>query len=265
MTNLITKLKSTSFYKRLRKWEQDLRKYIKYLSLNHRLHKSPPVFIYQMGKVASSSIHHSLKKQYSGAVAHAHHIGPDNWASELFYEWYKQGHQIKIISPVRDPIAFNISSFFQNFENITGHPFSQSKHTTDELIELFLQKDNHDFPLDWFDNNIKKHFNIDVYSGTFPEQGSQTYQSGNASVLVFRIDITDEAKEKAIQDFLSLPNFSLHNRNISSQKIYREDYRNFKNRLKLPTTYLKKMQESKFFNHFFPGKDGTKILSKWAS
>jgi len=264
MPALIEKFKSTALYKRLRKWEQDARKYIKFLSLTRKRYKAPPVFIYQMGKVASSSIHHSLKKQYPGAVAHAHHIGNSNWASELFYEWYKSGHPIKIISPVRDPIGYNISAFFQNFENITGTPFSESKHTTEELIDLFLEKNNHDLPLEWFDLNIRKHFNIDVYDRAFPDNGSQTYQSNNVSLLVFRIDISDDKKEEAIQKFLDLPGFRLHNRNISSEKSYHQDYQKFKNRLKLPTAYLNKMQESKFFRHFYTEQDRAKILSKWA-
>ncbi len=264
MNTFITKVKSASLYKLLRKWEQDFRKYIKYISLRRKLGKTPPVFIYQMGKVASSSIHHSLKKQYPGAVAHAHHIGSGNWVSELFYKWFETGHPIKIISPVRDPIGYNISAFFHNLENITGYPFSQSKHTTEELIQLFLNKNNHDFPLEWFDNNIKKYFDIDVYNGTFPDEGSKTYQSDNVSLLVLRIDISDDEKEKAIQKFLDLPGFSLHNRNISSKKIYHKDYLDFKNRLKLPPAYLKKMQESKFFRYFYTEQDRAKILSKWA-
>lgn len=121
MTILTAKIKSTIFYKRLRKWEHDLRKYIKYFSLNGKLYKAPPVFIYQMGKAASPSTHHPLKKQYSGAVAHTDHIDPDNLAAEMFHERYKQGHQIKTISSARGPIAFIISLFFQYFENITGH------------------------------------------------------------------------------------------------------------------------------------------------
>jgi hypothetical protein len=263
MLKLTNKIKSTSLYKLVRKWEQNTRKYIKFLSLTRKRYKAPPVFIYQMGKVASSSIHHSLKKQYPGAVAHAHHIGGGNWASELFYEWFKSGQPIKIISPVRDPIGYNISVFFQIFENIAGYPFSQSKLTTEELIRLFLEKNDHDVPLEWFDKNIKKYFNIDVYSSTFPDKGIQTYQSDNVSLLVFRIDISDDEKVKAIQEFLDFPGFSLHNRNISSQKIYHEDYRNFQKRLKLPPSYLAKIRDSKFFRHFYPEQERVKILSKW--
>ena len=263
MTNLKEKFKSTGLYKSLRKAEQDARKHIKHLRLKSRLNKADPVFIFQMGKVASSSVHHSLKKQYKGPVVHAHHIGSSNWASEVIYDWFKQGRKIKIISPVRDPIGYNISSFFQNFENITGTPFSQSKLSTEELIQLFLEKNDHDKPLQWFDKNIKKHFDIDVYESTFHEDGIMTYQKDNVSLLVFRIDISDHDKEQAIKKFLDIPDFTLHNRNISSQKKYRNDYYEFKSRLKLPAEYLDKMRNSKFFNQFYSEEYIVNTLSQW--
>ncbi len=264
MRILLNSIKSTSLYRLFKNFEQDTRKKIKAASLKRKLNKAPPVLIYQMGKVASSSIHHSLKKQYSGAVAHAHHIGSSNWASQLFYEWFNRGQTIKIISPVRDPIGYNISAFFHNFEIITGTPYSQNKLTTDESIQLFLDKVDHDIPLNWFDINIKKYFNVDIYSDTSLDGDAKEYHHNNVSILVFRIDIDDIKKEKAIQDFLDLPNFKLHNRNISSEKIYNKSYSEFKNRLKLPSTYLKKMEESKFFNHFYSKQEIAKILSKWS-
>jgi len=263
MKNTQSKLKKTFLYRFLRKLEQDSRKTAKRLSLLYRLKKAPPAFIYQMGKVASSSIHHSLKKQYPGPVAHAHHIGSDNWASELFYKWYTQGHTIKIISPVRDPIGYNISSFFQNFEKITGTPFSESTHETEELIRIFLEKSDHDAPLQWFDNNLKKHFDIDVYESEFPDDGYKTYKHKNVSLLVFQISISDTEKERIIQEFLGLPKFTLHNRNISSKKSYHRDYHDFKQRLKLPEEYLLKMKNSRFFSHFYSPHKIDRILLKW--
>ena len=263
MPKILQNIKSIALYKTLRRFEQEFRKSTKKLSMQHRLKKADPVFIYQMGKVASSSIHHSLNKQYAGPVAHAHHIGSENWASELFHEWYKQGKRLKIISPIRDPIGFNISSFFQNFENICGTPLMDNKITTDEMIQIFLNKCDHDAPLRWFDENIKKHFNIDVYESTFPDCGYKTYQLHNADLLVFHITVNDSTKEKIIKDFLELPTFNLHNRNISSQKSYHKSYINFKESLKLPESYLSKMGEAKFFTHFFTKPKIDEILLKY--
>ena len=263
MKTIKNKLKQTYPYRLLRKLEQDSRKAAKKLSMLYRLKKAPPAFIYQMGKVASSSIHHSLKKQYPGPVAHAHHIGIDNWASELFYEWYNQGHTIKIISPVRDPVGYNISSFFQNFEKITGAPFSDNKQETKELIQIFLEKSDHDAPLQWFDNNLKRYFDIDVFDSDFPDDGYKVYQHDNVDLLVFQISISDADKEKIIREFLGIPEFTLHNRNISSKKSYHQDYHDFKQRLRLPEEYLLKMKNSRFFSHFYSPQEIDKILLKW--
>ena len=263
MSTTKNKLKQSFPYRFLRKLEQDLRKAAKKFSMLYRLKKAPPVFIYQMGKVASSSIHHSLKKQYPGPVAHAHHIGSDNWASELFYKWYRQGYTIKIISPIRDPIGYNISSFFQNFEKITGAPFSNSKYETKELIQLFLEKSDHDAPLHWFDNNLKKHFDIDVFGSDFPDDGYKIYRHNNIELLVFQISISDTDKENIIREFLGISKFTLHNRNISSKKSYHQDYHDFKQRLKLPDDYLLKMKNSRFFSHFYSAQEIDKILLKW--
>jgi len=163
----MNKFKSTKAYKSFRKFGKNLRKKVKRFFFKRKLKKATPVFIYQMGKVASSSIFSSLQNQYPGAVGHAHHIGSDNWHSEELHNWAKSGKQLKIISPIREPIGRNISAFFQCFDVLTNEPFDPSKYTTVELFDLFIEKQDHDVPLNWIDDNIKKYFNIDVNSKEF--------------------------------------------------------------------------------------------------
>jgi len=216
-----------------------------------------------MGKVASSSIHYSLKKQYPGAVGHAHHIGGSNWASESFYQWYKHGNKIKIISPIRDPIGRNVSSFFQQYSDYTKKEFEQLNLGTDKLIDDFINQYPHDVPLTWFDDNIKKYFDIDIYDTRFPSTGSKTYVSNNVSLLVFRIDLDDSLKEKAIQEFLEFKSFRLCNKNVSSKKEYYDTYKQFISTIKLPDAYLLKMKNSKYFNYFYTNDEIEKIISRW--
>ena len=263
MSKLAKSLKNTGGYKSFRKFGKNLRKNVKRFFLTKRLHKATPVFIFQMGKVASSSIHHSLNEQYPGAVAHAHHIGSDNWASEVFYDWFKSGKPLKIISPIRDPIGRNISGFFQLLDDYTGVPFKDSNLTTDELLELFINKYTHDRPLKWFDDNIKKYFGIDVYTSPFPENGVATYSLNNVSLLIFRIDLDDQLKEKAIREFLDFESFKLENRNISTDKEYYDSYKTFTNTIKLPDDYLSNMKNSQYFNHFYTDDEIDKIISRW--
>lgn len=257
------KLKSTKAYKAFRKFGKNLRKTVKRFLFKRKLKKAAPVFVYQMGKVASSSIFSSLQKQYSGPVGHAHHIGSDNWHSELLYQWAKDGNPLKIISPVREPIGRNVSAFFQCFEDLTGLPFDTSRFSVDELIEMFMEKQNHDLPLNWFDKNIKEHFGIDVYSEEFPESGIGQYSSGKVSLLVLRIDLNDSEKEKAIKKFLGMDDFKLKNRNLSDNKSYNKDYKALLKQLKLPESYLDKMTSSRFFRHFYSEDEISKVASKF--
>ena len=259
----MNKLKSTSAYKAFRKFGKNLRKTIKRFFFKRKLNKATPVFVYQMGKVASSSIFASLTKQYPGPVGHAHHIGSDNWMSELLYDWAKSGKPLKIISPVREPIGKNISSFFQVFDRIAGIPYCESKYSVDELKDIFIEKYNHDGPLEWFDRNIKKHFDIDVYENKFPDSHVAQYSCNNVSLLIIRIDVDDTIKEKVISDFLDFPGFQLKNRNLSETKDYNNDYKTLKKELKLPESYLTKMTQSKYFKHFYSDIEIEKITSKY--
>lgn len=256
-------MKNTSGYKLLRNLEQNLRKNIKRFFLTRKLRKADPVFIFQMGKVASSSIHHSLKKQYPGAVGHAHHIGRSNWVSELLYDWFRCGNRIKIISPVRDPVSRNISSFFQDYSDYTKKEFEELELNTEKLIDEFISQYPHDIPLTWFDDNIKKYFGIDIYETPFPETGSATYVSGNVSLLVFRIDLDDSLKEKAIQDFLGFKSFRLRNKNVSSNKEYYDVYKKFISTIRLPDSYLTKLKDSKYFNYFYTKEEIDKMTRRW--
>lgn len=216
-----------------------------------------------MGKVASSSIFASLKKQYPGSVGHAHHIGNDKWMSELLYQWAKDGKQLKIISPIREPIGRNISAFFESLDKYTGIKFKHSNMKADQLIEIFLTEYTHDWPLTWFDDNIKKYFDIDVYESDPPKNGVATYSSGNVSLLIIRVNIEDTLKEKAIREFLNLPTFKLNNTNIGANKEYRGMYKQFVNTVKLPDSYLLKMKSSKYFTHFYTEKEIDETISKF--
>jgi hypothetical protein len=216
-----------------------------------------------MGKVASSSIFSSLQKQYLGPVGHGHHIGSDNWMSEVLYDWARSGKPLKIISPIREPIGRNVSAFFQMFDVLTGQSFKQSKYSTEDLIKLFMEMQDHDLPLEWFDKNINKHFNIDVYSKEFPKEGIATYSSGNIELLVIRIDLDDTQKELAINKFLNICNFKLNNSNMSNSKVYYQEYKKLIKELKLPNQYLEKMKQSKYFRHFYTDDEINKVIEKF--
>ncbi len=217
------------------------------------LKRNTPVFVYQMGKVASSSIYSSIKKQYAGLVFHDHNFGENSLSKEVFqlYSHYQnKNFPIKIISLVREPIGRNLSAFFENFKRDTGVAYKDSNYAAEELQHIFLQNYKHDIPLIWFDNNFKTEFNIDVFAYDFPGSNYLEIKKDNVSLLLMKHDVPDHIKEEIIRTFIDVPSFKLKNANISEQKEYAQSYNEVK-KLKLPKEYVDRMLASKYTQHFY--------------
>ncbi len=135
-------------------------------------------------------MYQSLKQQYSLPVYQTHYLNPQNLQermnrgnSKTFHIHVSQelipilerviaSKEWKIITLVRDPIARNISSFFE--ENMMGlydphfyERYRQGQAQISDFIQTFFDKYPHYLPLRWFDLEIKAVFNIDVFQDPF--------------------------------------------------------------------------------------------------
>ena len=232
--------------------------------IRNRLDLAPPVFVYQMGKVGSTSIFKSLQKSYSGAVFHGHYF--DAFHSELgireLYAWYASGNRnIKLISLIREPVTRNISAFFQNFKRDTGMEIHQCKKSMHELRDTFLFNYPHEIPWVWFDNNIKKNFGIDVYQYPFPATGHICIEQENVDLLLMRSDLSDSQKSKLVGDFIGLEAFTIAKANVSADKEY-SDYMEAFKRIKLPLWYLHRLSATKYMKHFYRGEI-RQMIDEW--
>ena len=248
----------------LKKLKQKANKKLEKIRFNKKIRRHTPVFVYQMGKVASSSIYYSIKQQYKGLVFHSHSFGKKENSDEikaLFDYYQKKRPIINIISLTREPISRNISAFFQNFKRDVGVEFSGSKLSVDELQGIFLKKYDHDIPIRWFDDNIKKNFGIDVYNFDFPNENHQFITKGNVNLLLMKHNLDDNIKQNLLTEYLKIADFELTNKNIGSQKEYSKAYNDFSN-LKFSEDYLNRMLNNKYTIHFYKNelKD---IQSKW--
>jgi hypothetical protein len=219
-----------------------------------------PVMVFQMGKVASSSIYYSIKNTYKGKVIHFHSFDnkDESFSIKTFYNYSVLDKQpTKIITLTREPVSRNISAFFQNFETITGKPFADSLYTIDELRTIFLEnkKMNHYEPITWFEDNLLKNYNIDIYEKSFPHEGWQTLKKGNISVLIMKSEIDNGLKESLIKSFLNCEEFILSKHNIGEDKEYAAVYKKFRDSVKLPGEYLDRMLNSKYAQHFYTLKE----------
>ncbi len=256
------------------------------------------LIIFQMGKVGSTSVYTSLKSlSLDMPLYHVHFLTQEGirWA----YEVYKQGfsrtgmigehifdslhlrrqldkglpkhRQWKIVSLVRDPVARNISSFFQtlnlefpDFEYEIKLSSMKSEALVNELIPLFWEKFNHDFPLNWYDTEMKPVFEIDVFASEFPKsEGYKIYTQGKADLLLFKLETLDKCAPQAFNRFLGIKNFELSKANEATQKKYYGVYRQFLNNIIIPDEYIDHLYKSKYVRHFYSDAEIKTFRDKW--
>ena len=229
-----------------------------------------PVLIWNMGKVASTSIARSLWRHIGRYnVLTTHFMNRDGYArSQLLYEVLikNSNKSLPIITLTREPISKNISSFFQNFEINVGVAPQSYKGSAQELCDHFLHEfDKHEVTTNWFDDNIKRFIGLDVYQHPFdPEKGYSIIEHGRFSLLVLRSEESDSTKSDAVKTLLKLDTFSLENENIGANKPYSTLYSEFKKQLQLPQTYLDTMLDSKYTRHFYSPEEIGKIKDRWS-
>lgn len=229
------------------------------------LKKCPPILVYQMGKVGSSSVYFSLKKAYSGVVLHTHELSADheNPLIRRLYRWVvEQKHPVYVISLTREPMIKNVSGFFHNYERYMGERYSP--HADLERVrDAFLDRYVHDNVLTWFDDHILRNFGLDVFQTAFPSSGILEMCHEQLRLLILRSELADPEKEQAIQAFLGLGSFRLKNRNIGAKKYYADLYRDFVGSVTLPEEYRNRMAHSKYYQHFYDAESIEAECRRW--
>lgn len=262
-----------------------------------------PIIDYQMGKVGSSTIRVSLSALgLKQSFYHVHFLNPVRvaeirrqrrryfgteketllkrpWTYEFLYEQIqKKDRRWRIITLVREPIARNISTFFENLEVTEkpdggGYAIKSDYYAIDTdvmldnvepLIALFFDRLQHDRPLGYFDDEVKTVFDLDVYSGDFPRQkGYGIYQGDRADLLLIRLDNLNQCAESAFKEFLDIDGFSLIQTNVASEKVYAPLYSAFKRTIRLPESYINRMYDSKYTRYFFSDEEIQGFRRKW--
>ncbi|MEW6287168.1 MAG: putative capsular polysaccharide synthesis family protein [Chloroflexota bacterium] len=258
--------------------------------------EQPAVIVYQMGKVGSKTVEHSLRYYYQKRgmdveIYHAHFLNylEEMEGNALKQKISKQGLQHirdmmtlkkkiesapnrrwKLISLVRDPVARNIASFFQALSLNQFVPDWKARYQTgdlpvEELLEKFLSlgDDYHDYPATWFDAQLKPVFGIDVYEKPFPhEKGYEIYENERFELLVIRMEDLNRCGVEAIGRFLDINGFEIMNSNTSEEKDYMELYKSFK-ALPLPEKYVDQLYKSSFAQHFYSDSELSNFKKQW--
>ncbi len=258
-----------------------------------------PIIVYQMGKVGSASIQHSLIATFKtmGVKVPVHHIHNLNNLEamekvllqsntrhnpEVTLMGIRLGLELKkqmnenpnkkwnLISLVRDPVARNVSDFFHGLQEIVPdceRLYHTGQLSIKEVQDSFLNKfDHHITPKVWFDTQMKTVFKIDVYARPFPtHKGFEIYEDGkNTRLLLIRLEDINRIARQAMTEFLHIKDFNLIQSNVGAEKQYASLYKDFKN-LPLPETYLAEIYGTKFAKHFYTDREIENFHRKWSS
>lgn len=268
----------TILKKHLKAWK--IQKHITNSSLDSR----PIVLVYQMGKVASSSIYHSLKKYPQHFHTFHTHIltaerieaevakrsisllNPD-WriqrSQDLIRNIIEPGHPAKVITLVRDPFARSISAFFENSASVPKRP-PDPVAAMNYLESTFFAEANLVHPDYWFEKEFNHALKLDIFDHPFnPEQGWLRFSKSPYEVLVLSIDLPDEEKAEQISEFVDVPGFQLERKNTSPPGECLELYNSFKAHIRFPKDTIDKVLNTQYCLHFFDAARRDALRERW--
>lgn len=241
-----------------------------------------PVLVYTMAKVGSMSLSYSIQQHTNYPVFHIHSMRasqikeayqlcrqkgwwPDSrqTGALIHQQIIQQNKAVKIICSIREPIARNISAFFEVLPFYTQNQ-QLGKQPVQTLSRIFMDQLNHDYPLNWMDNELLACLGIKVYDYAFDfNQKYLIIQKDNIELLLMRLDLPDADKSSVLAQFLSCPNFQLMNQNIGSTKKYASLYRDFKHQVDLPASYIQRLLTARYTQHFFSETERKAMYKQW--
>ncbi len=257
------------------------RRFTRHKDLLDKYKASETIFIYQMGKVGSTSLEHSLP-----SAVHIHAFYSKNHTcpvrlkglakfglKHFFYRaeqellgWllrrtFKKRRHTKIITLVREPQARNMSMFFHDIDAylFAAHtncldsrklPLPTRCQHSSVLVDIYNQEFDHDYVLHWFDNEFLPMTGINVYDNSFDkEQGFSHLKCDSVEVICIRTDKLKYCMAE-VSKFVG-QEVILDNVNQANEKWYGDIYQNFISSYKLPEAQKEKINRSQFFRHFF--------------
>ncbi len=264
------------------------------LNLWNSVYHLNPIIIHQMGKVGSKTVKLSLEKAYENIrfippVLHSHvltnlddielaitrEFGDNGRDREVIRDARQLNSVIfnnphfrwSVISLVRDPVARNVGTFFDNLPMILPdwkQYYNSSEFNIRELQDIFLETGPiHSNVIGWFDHQLKPVFDVDVFATPFPQStGYHIYHSSRADLLLLRLEDLDRVAPQAMDEFLGLKDFKIYNANVAEDKDYAAIYRDFK-QAGLPAEYVDRIYGSKIATHFYSQAELKAFREKW--
>jgi len=241
-----------------------------------------PIAIFQMGKVGSRTIYQSLD-EYGVFGWHIHYLSKElnAWRERSQNEMPlpellrkvsgNDEFKVRIITLVRDPIARNVASYFQNIQKWFPQILTRYENDREETIEFTIDRFlngwspyDHNLPLNWWGDELEGVFGINAIDGKFPKgKGYRIIQNEMVELLIIKVESLNEVFNPAIHEFLGIDKLQLCLSNLGDEKPYNQLYRDFIDKIRIPADYLERHYQSDAVMEFYTNDEIDGFLKKW--
>lgn len=237
-------------------WERE--KCLKYFAFLP-LHNNEMILVFQPGKVASLALYKSIQN-YNRNVLHCHILnGVEKKEGDLYQ--LANLKAAKIICLVRDPIARQIAVMWQNIQEMNRYSLEAD---FSEIEKYYFPDDFDGQEFQWFDGQMKKFFQIDVFEYPFDRyKGYSIIKKGNIELLLLKMERINEL-ENIIGGFLGIEQFHLCRENVSEEKAYRFALREYKRCFSISQARLEEIYlNDERMKHFYTEEERSDLYMKW--
>lgn len=238
-------------------------------------HAPQPVAIYTMGKVGSSSVTTALTgagfealqihvlrgglktlKRRMERRPNAAHLKTSVQVVELI----DSGQPPMTITLMREPVARNVSAFFQNFGRLVGGDVDS--YTAKEIQSLICEKVSPREPQDWIEEELEEIAEVD-FGRHHLYRGATTATEAKWPVLLLRSDLDDDSKSASMREFLDHPDITVErSSNITAEKSGGDLYSEIK-RIGLPKSYVDECLSQPFVKNLLSAEEIEASKARW--
>jgi len=242
-----------------------------------------PVIVYQMAKVGSSAVVDALAR-HRLPVFHVHRMNPehliqlreerrrlgweigpipphDQLGMLLHRKVIRRGRRARVVTIVREPIARNLSSYFEYLDAIWHTRDAHQSIPVEELCRGFVERFIHTEPLTWFEDEMLPVLGIDVYERPFPEAGHEVIRTERVDVLILKCESSDEVKSAALSRFLGIDGIVVRRSNETLSKTKGAAFQRFRQTIRLSHSYVDDMLSARYSRHFYSEAERRSLTS----
>lgn len=247
-----------------------------------------------MGKVGSTSVVRTLERAGLGVpVHHAHLLHELDEVEASIRARYASADQTlrqiergrrtralfdadptvpwSVVTLVRDPVARNVSAFFQRLHEIDPEVARAPDLTpTPDLLERLVRSfheryHEHRAPLQWIDHQLAPVLGVDVFEHPFDRaRGWNLVDARPHRLLLCTTEVLDTERPRALAALLGGPPLRMLRGNEASTKRSGDLYRRFRAVFRPGEDYLDEMYGSRTARHFYDEATLERFRASWS-